>query len=60
MIPVTTFGQFEAAITAKLQFVLDPQQGDIPEPATMTVFGLGALVAGGVYRRNRKGQAKAA
>lgn len=26
----------------------------VPEPATMAVFGFGALVAGGVYRRNRK------
>lgn len=27
----------------------------VPEPVTMAVFGFGALVAGGVYRRNRKG-----
>lgn len=54
--PVTSFGvEFENAFREKLQFITTG--GAVPEPATLAVFGFGALVAGGLYRRNRKAAA---
>lgn len=45
------FQDFQAAIEEKLRREI---VNVVPEPATMAVFGLGALVVGGLYRRNRK------
>ncbi len=54
-VPASGFNDFEAAITTKL--AREITQGVVPEPMSMAVFGFGALVAGGLYRRNRKAQA---
>jgi hypothetical protein len=54
-LPASSFDDFEAAITVKL--AREISEGAVPEPMSMAVFGFGALVAGGLHRRNRKAQA---
>ncbi len=58
-IAADSFEDFDAAIQLKLFREISPVDPEtvVPEPATMAVFGFGALVVGGVYRRNRKATA---